>query len=272
MKLPRPKILVSTKPTLLLLAAAVLLFAFIYFVDRPRQAALVPPSHKVLPELDPAKIAALEIHVGGGAQVIRAEKTNAGQTNPLWQLTKPDPYPASGELIEELLQELAQWEWQTSIDHPSSWEEYGLGQDPLFTLLLQENGQDQFMEIGHISPVGDKVYLNVRGSDQVLVAGTNVLNWIPTNQLQWRDSTVLDLAGTPFQKLEVRSTNWNFDLEFDATNRLWRMTKPLEARADTPRINEWLGRLQTMRVRRFVLDEAQAVDATGYPARRRRGS
>jgi hypothetical protein len=261
---------VSTKPTLLLLAAAVLLFAFVFFVDRPRQAALVPPNYKVLPALDPAKISAIEIHVGGGAHIIRAEKTNQvntnqAKTNQLWQLTKPNPYPASGELIEELLQELSLWEWQTSIDRPSSWEEYGLGQDPLFALILQESGQDRILEIGHISPVGDKVYLNVRGSDQVLVAGTNVLNWIPTNQLLWRDSTVLDLVDTPFQKLEVRSTNWNFDLDFDPATRLWRMTKPLEARADTPRINQWLGSLQTMRVRQFILDEAQALNVTGVP-------
>ena len=160
----------STKSTGFLLAAAVLLFAFIYFVERPRQAARMPPNHRVLPELDPAKIAAVEIQVGGGARVIRAEKINPGRTNQSWQLTQPDAYPASGELIEELLQELAQWEWQTSIDHPDSWEEYGLGRDPLFTLLLQENGQDRILKIGHISPVGDKVYLNARGSDQVLVA------------------------------------------------------------------------------------------------------
>jgi len=256
---------VSTKSTILLLAAAALLFAFIYFVEQPRQAARIPSNHRVLPELNPAKIAALEIHVGGGAQIIRAEKINLEKTNQPWQLTKPEAYPASGELIEELLQELAQWEWQTSIDRPNSWEEYGLGQDPLFTLLLQENGQDHILEIGHISPLGDKVYLNLRGSGQVLVAGTNVLNWIPTNQLQWRDLTVLDLEGTPFQKLQVRSTNWNFDLEVDPASRLWKMTKPLEARADTPQINQWLGQLQTLRVRRFVPDEAHAVDATGVP-------
>lgn len=256
----------STKSTVLLLAAAALLFAFIYFVERPRQAARIAPNYKVLPGLDPAKIAALEIHVGGGAQTIRAEKINLEKTNQPWQLTKPEAYPASGELIEELLQELAQWDWQTSIDRPNSWEEYGLGRDPLFTLLLQENGQDHILEIGHISPLGDRVYLNVRGSGQVLVAGTNVLNWIPTNQLQWRDLTVLDLDGTPFQKLEVRSTtNWNFDLALDATNHLWKMTKPLEARADTPQINQWLGQLQTLRVRRFIPDEAQAVDASGVP-------
>ena len=255
----------STKSTVLLLAAAALLFAFIYFVERPRQAARIAPNYRVLPGLDPAKIAALEIHVGGGAQIIRAEKNTLEKTNQPWQLTKPEAYPAAGELIEELLQELAQWEWQTSIDHPNSWEEYGLGRDPLFTLLLQENGQDHILEIGHISPLGDKVYLNLRGSDQVLVASREVLSRIPTNQFSWRDSTVLDLDGTAFQKLQVRSTNWNFDLELDATNRLWKMTKPLEARADTPQINQWLGQLQTLHVRQFITDEAQAADASGAP-------
>jgi len=116
----RPETIVNTRPTVFLLAAAAILFAFIYFVERPRQAARIAPSSRVLPELDPAKIAALEVQVGGGARVIRVEKTNSpGKSNPLWQLTKPDAYPAAGALIERLLQELAQWDWQTAIDRPS---------------------------------------------------------------------------------------------------------------------------------------------------------
>ena len=173
----------------------------------------------------------MEVQVGGGARIIRAEKTNQ-----FWQLTKPDSYPASGALIEKLLQELAQWDWQSSIDHPNSWEEYGLVQDQ-FTLLLQENGQERALKIGRLSPVGDKVYLNVRGSDQILSPTPMRSTAIPTNRFQWRDLTVLNLEGADFQKLQVRSTNWNFDLERDASNHLWKMTKPIEARADTPQIN-----------------------------------
>ena len=46
--------------------------------------------------------------------------------------------------------------------------------------------------------MGDQVYLNMRGSDEVLVAKAEALRWIPTNQYQWRDLTVLNLEGTRF--------------------------------------------------------------------------
>jgi len=250
----------STKATGLLLAAAALLFAFIYFVERPAQmAARMTAGHRVFPELDPAKIAALEVQAGGGAPVIRAERTGRR-----WQLAKPDSYPASGALIESFLQELAQWDWQTSIDHPVSWKEYGLVEGQ-FTLRLQEDGQERVLKIGRISPVGDLVYLNERGSDEILVANSGALLGIPTNQFQWRDLTVLNLEGADFQTLQVRSTNWNFELERDATNGLWKMTKPIEARADTPQINEWLGQLQALRVRRFVPEDAPGLRPAGAP-------
>ena len=113
--------------------------------------------------------------------------------------------------------------------------------------------------------MGDKVYLNVRGSAQILVASTGALNWIPTNQLLWRDLTVLNLKGADFQKLQVASAKWSFDLELDASNHLWKMTRPIEARADTPQINEWLGQLQALRARQFVADDAQELDGAGVP-------
>lgn len=237
----------SAKSTGLLLAAAVLLFAFICFVERPlRLAARREQSHRVFPDLDPAKIAAVEVQVGGGAPVIRAEKMGRR-----WQLTQPEAYPASGDWIETLLQELAQWDWQTAIEHPVSWKEYGLVQGRL-TLRLQQDGQERALKIGGITPDGDLVYLNTRGSDEVLVAKAEALRWIPTNQYEWRDLTVLNLEGTDFQRLQVRSTNWNFELERDAARGLWKMTKPIEARADTAQIQQWLGQLQALRVRRFV--------------------
>ena len=82
MKPSRPETIVSTKSTGLLLAAAALLFAFIYFVERPlRLAALIPPNHRVLPGLDPAKIAALEIQVGGGVQHHPRRENQSGKAN-----------------------------------------------------------------------------------------------------------------------------------------------------------------------------------------------
>ena len=114
MNAARLETIVNTKATGLLLAAAALLLAFIYFVERPmRNAARMPPDHRVFPELDPAKIDAVEVQVGGGARLIRA-----GKTNQVWQLTKPGPYPASGALIEKLLQEVGNGIGNRSLTTP----------------------------------------------------------------------------------------------------------------------------------------------------------
>jgi hypothetical protein len=202
----------------------------------------------------------VQIQVGGGVRTIRADKTNQ-----LWQLTQPDPYPASGALIERFLQLLAQWDWQTSIDHPESWDQYGLVSDQFTLLLNQEDGRQRILKIGRLAPAGDQVYLNVRGSAQILVAAPDLLNLLPTNQLQWRDLTVLNLDGVPFLRIMAHSTNSDFVLERPATNGLWKMTKPIEARADTPKINDWLARLQALRVKGFPAEDARGPEASAAP-------
>ena len=169
----------NTKSTGLLLAAAALLFAFIYFVERPLRLAALDSAQATgccrnwtRPKLPPWRF-----RLGAARAVIRAEKTNQ-----LWQLTKPDAYPASGDLIADFLQELAQWDWQTSIEHPSSWEEYGLVQDQ-FTLLLQEDGQERTLKIGRISPGGRQgLFECARQRSDSASPSTNALRWIPTNQ------------------------------------------------------------------------------------------
>lgn len=256
----------NTKPTALILAAAAALLAFILLVEQPiRRAALIPPNRRVLPNLDPARITAVEVQAPGG--VIRAE-----QTNHLWRLAKPVSYPADTARIGRLLQELAQWEWQSSIgpdeltNRPNAAEEFGFVA-PQFTLVLQENGRERVLQVGQNTAPGDEVYLNVRGSYLFYVASADLLQWIPTDKDQWRDLTVLDLARTPFQKIEVRSTNSSFDhpltLEFDAASHLWMMTSPLQVRADTPKIAELLAQLQALRVRRFVHDDPAELDLSG---------
>jgi hypothetical protein len=253
---------VTTKSTALLLAAAAGLFAFVYFVEWPmRQTALTPPNRRILPDLDPAKIIAVEIQAGG--RVVRIE-----QTNHAWQLTAPIEYPANAALVGRFLQGLAQWEWETFLgpdeltNRPNAMEEFGFD-PPQFTLLLREEGRERVLNIGHVSAVGDQVYLNFSGSTVIYIAA-DLLRGMTTNPDQWRDLKVLDLAATPFQRLEVHPTNPpSFDLKLDPATRLWSMTSPLQRRADTPKIVELLSRLQELTVSNFVPDGSAELALSG---------
>ena len=226
-----------------------------------RRAALAPPDRRILPDLDPAKILAVEIQSGG--RIVRIE-----QTNHSWQLTTPIAYPANAALVGRFLQGLAHWDWQSFLgpdeltNRPNAMEEFGFD-PPQFTLLLREEGRERVLNIGQVSAVGDQVYLNFSGSTVIYIA-SDLLRGMTTNPDQWRDLKALDLAGASFQRLEVRSTNPpSFDLRLDPATHLWGMTSPLERRADTPKIVELLSRLQELTVSNFVPDGAPELAASG---------
>jgi hypothetical protein len=239
----------STKSTALLVALAALLFAFIYFVERPAQvAANIPADQSVLPGINPEKVTSIEFQIDGGARMIRLEKSND-----LWQVTAPVPYPASARHVANFLQQLAQWQWDSVIENPSSWEEFGLVQDQ-FTISVNQGDGVHTLKVGNLSPVGDKVYLSLLGSHQIFVAGTNVLGLISKDDFAWRDLTLMNLNLTPFQRLKVTYTNGDFmKLQLDPVTLLWKMTAPSGgARADSAKINDLLTRLQCTPIRAFA--------------------
>jgi hypothetical protein len=249
------------KPTWILLAAAAVLFAFIWLVERPiRQERLRQASRIILPGFDPASVNSVEI-MPRGANEIRAGQMD--RTNDLWQMTQPLSYPAQGAPIRTLLDALARLEWQDRIsagelkDQPDAQEKFGFTQ-PQFEVSLQGSGAPRKILIGQSSALGDQVFLEVVGSPDIYLVSAAWLQLIPTDKDQWRDPSLFNLARLPYQSIQVRSPARAFDLERDATNHLWLMKKPVTARADSARINELLQRLQGLRVRQFVSDDPRA--------------
>ncbi len=249
------------KSTGILLAAAAVLFAFIWLVDRPiRQQRLRQASRIILPGFDPASVNSVAIKPRG-ANEIHAGRMD--QPNDLWRMTQPISYPAQGAPILALLDTLARLEWQERIsagelkDQPDAQEKFGFTQ-PQFEVSLQGSGAPHQILIGQSSALGDQVFLEVVGNPDIYLVSAAWLPLIPLDKDQWRDLSLLNPARLPYQSIQVRSPGRGFELERDPTNRLWLMKKPVTARADTARINELLQRLQGLRVRQFVSDDPRA--------------
>src|SRR5271157_608017 len=249
------------KPTWILLAAAAVLFAFIWLVERPiRQERLRQASRIILPGFDPASVNSVEIKPRG-ANEIHAGRMD--RTNDLWQMTQPISYPAQGAPIMALLDALAGLEWQERIaagelkDQPDAQQKFGFTQ-PQFEVSLQGSGAPRQILIGQSSALGDQVFLEVVGNPDIYLVSAAWLPLIPLDKDQWRDLSLLNPARLPYQSIQVRSPGRGFEVERDPTNHLWLMKKPVTARADTARINELLQRLQGLRVRQFVSDDPRA--------------
>jgi hypothetical protein len=249
------------KSTGILLTAAAVLFAFIWLVERPiRQEHLRQASRIVLPGLDPGIVNSVAIKPHNADEIIarRMDGTNAG-----WQLIQPISYPAQNAPIQALLDALTKLEWQDRIsagelkDQPDAQDKFGFTQ-PQFEVALHGTGVSDKILIGQSSALGDQVFLEVVGNPDIYLINTTLLQSIPWDKDQWRNTALLDPARLQYQSIQVRSPGRGFELERDPTNHLWIMKQPVTARADNDRINELIGRLQGLRVQQFVSDDSRA--------------
>ncbi len=118
--------------------------------------------------------------------------------------------------------------------------------------------------IGAPTTPGDQVYLEVVGTEGAFVVDADLLKSIPRSANDWRDTAILktDLSGV--DQIAVTNAGNAFLLRRDPTNHLWRLMWPLPlARADNARIEQSLHQLEALRVRQFVSDTPNDLEAFG---------
>ncbi len=249
----------NPKNTLLLLALAGGLFAFIFFFER-NQKAPAPVVLKVLPGLRPSAIHSIRVlQSHSKAEEIRVERTDDGR----WRMTKPLVYPAETVAVNRLLLELMQLKPQL---HLSSGDlrgrhidqEYGFD-SPSFRIIFDDDRP--ILNLGRMTAPGDQIYaqvLGLEGADGVDLVAGKLLTYVPREANDWRDSQFVDLKGLNFDRLSVAGPAGKFELQREATNRLWRISKPDVARADNLKIAGLLTNLQMLGIAHFQTDAPNA--------------
>ena len=199
-----------------------------------------------------------------GQLEIRAERTNA-----LWRLVKPVSYPAQAASVEALINALEKLAPAYTISgaevrqRKNADKEFGF--DARTTLALMIGEESRQLRIGSLTAPGDQLYVQVVGSDGVFVVDAQLLKLLPAKMDDWRDTGLVDLRGVIFDHIVVSNATAVIELQRDATNLLWRLTRPMQARADNFRLAEAIQKLHGTRVKNFVTDDTKgAGDNFGF--------
>lgn len=248
------------KTTAIWFVLAATLAAGIWFVNRFVQTG-APRPNQVFAGLRAGQVTGLQI-IPAGAREISVVRTN--QT---WLLDEPLVYPAQASAIEGLLNALANLTPVVSISaaemsgKKNADAEFGFD-NPQFTLDLTAGEQIWHVRVGNKTAPGDGVYVRVVGAPGVFVTDPDWLQFLPHNAADWRDTTLVDLPD-PVDWIVITNGARVIELQRGATNRLWRMVRPLQTRANSLRIVTALQQLRTARVSQFVNDDPKA-DLTAY--------
>ncbi|HTV76466.1 MAG TPA: DUF4340 domain-containing protein [Candidatus Baltobacteraceae bacterium] len=246
----------NSKTTGIWFALAAALFAFI-FIFQHYFGAPANAVNAILPGLQPSSVTSIQVFPAGALE-IRADFTNDS-----WMLTQPVSYPAQPAAIESLLAALQKLAPATRISagelsgNKNSEAEFGFD-SPQSTLIINVGDQSWQLKVGNKTAPGDQVYLRVVGVDSAFVADAGWLKLLPHSANDWRSTALVDADVNEFDSIVLTNGAKVIELRRDPTNRLWRMIRPLQARADTARITEALQRLQTAHVTQFVTDDPKA--------------
>ena len=243
----------NSKTTRIWFAIAAALFALVFFFQRHWNAP-TGISAKILANFQPSAVTSVQV-IPAGALEIRADRTNGD-----WFLSKPMVYPAQVAAIETLLDALQKLSPATRIgadelrEHHSADTEFGF-EPPQISLVIEAADQRWQLLIGNKTAPGDQVFLRVVGVDGAFVADAGWLKFIPRVANDWRDTSLVNASENNFDAIVLTNGAKVIELHRDATNHLWRMTRPLQARADGEFIIGTLQQLQTARVTQFITDE-----------------
>lgn len=257
----------NSKATWILLLAAGVLFAFIFFVERPfREARQMQANTVLLPGLNSTNVVALHIRPAGRHE-IHVEKINGE-----WRLVKPIDYLANREFVDALLNHLSELQWHTHIsadelkDRSDVQEEFGMN-DPQFALKIRTTDSEYNLLVGTKSVVGNEVFVQFVGGSGLYLVDTTWMNFLPRRYEDWKDPSVLPVSILEADAIEVKAGTRGFKLDLNITNRNWRLARPIEARANSEKIVSLMTNLTEARIAAYVSEENNLdIEVFGLPA------
>ena len=246
----------NSKSTWVWLGIAATLFAVIVTVEKfgPKPP---PGPMPLLPGFQAGLVTSVQLGLSDQAEI------QAVRTNGTWQLIKPIAYPAQVASIETLLVVLQQLAPAMVIpgsevrQRKDADQEFGFAK-PQAALTLKTRDTLTPILIGSRTAPGDQVYVHIAGLEGVYLVDATLLKLLPRNVDDWRDTALADLQRMLFDRINISNTVASLEVQRDSSNHLWRLTRPMAARADNQRINLGLQKLNATRVTKFVTDDPKA--------------
>jgi Domain of unknown function (DUF4340) len=246
----------NSKSTWVWITIAAVLFVAILGVEKfGRNPASGPVP--LLPEFQAAQVTSVQLGLADQPE-LRVERTNF-----TWQLTKPVSYPAQSANIDTLLHVLQRLAPAGVIPgsevrlRKNKDQEFGFA-TPQATLTIQGKKDHKQILIGSRTAPGDQIYVQVVGVEDVYLVDAELLKLLPRQADDWRDTALADLSQILFDRLVVSNTMATLELQRDASNHIWRLTRPTAARADNQRLGLSLQSLNVARVTRFLTNNSPA--------------
>jgi hypothetical protein len=252
----------NTRTTLLLALVAGGSFAYLWFVDRHQESTrdAVESSSKVV-TLERDQVSQLTIRNGNSLIVLEKK-------DEVWQMEQPLQDRADPSAIDRLLGLLDGLRHDAKIELPpgkeqDSLKEFGLVDSETSLKWKTTAGKETELLLGKDSAVAGKFYIRRKGQNAAFVVRNDLRNRLTAGPDEFRDHRLSTLQVSSVQKFTIRNGESEVELERHASD--WDIVKPLRARADTARTNDFLATLLGAQISQFFPDAPSPEQGLSEP-------
>ncbi|MBI4023504.1 MAG: DUF4340 domain-containing protein [Verrucomicrobia bacterium] len=141
-----------------------------------------------------------------------------------------------------------------------SLSDYGLDKPRLIATFKTSKGA-KTLNAGNEAKQGNRLYAQVSGDPNVHLVDKDVATRLGKKLDDYRERSLFDFTASQIHRFEIK--NGPKLLEFSKTNNLWRVIQPLNARADTTKVDDFLKQISGLRAEDFLSDDPAAAREYG---------
>jgi hypothetical protein len=255
----------NPRTTGILFLVALALGAFVWFYEiegeEARQEAKAAEK-RLFPGIESADVDEIALTTRDGTTV-RLRRGDDG-----WSLVEPLAFPADAFATDGIASNLADLSSVAVLENPQPLEEYGLA-DGARVVRFHAGGEEHVLRLGNKTPVGGNSYAQVDGRDDVVTIPTFKATSFDKTLTDLRERRIMALDTAAVQSVEVHWPDGAATLERVAApegeggeggdaaeepSQTWRLTAPIEGRADDEVVDRLVSDLSFLRATGFVDD------------------
>ena len=188
-------------------------------------------------------------------QTLAAERADGG-----WQMTRPAPLAADGELIGEFLDKLAAQKVREFVaDGPASPATYGLDRPTKVTIFTgrDKDRVGRTLLLGREDPAKKGVYAMRPGEPSVMLVADELVKQVPRNVAVLRNKVLVSVDREKVAKLELESPKGPVTAAREKDQ--WALVAPQPLPADQVEVGAILAKLRDLRAQGFLSDDAGGI-------------
>lgn len=243
-----------SKVTVVLLFLNVVLFAFIYYYEKPMldERKNLEARRRVLgPEAASIDSLARTTRDGSSLRLMKRGES--------WWLTQPYEWPADPNALHRIVNELQFLEHETSFavadlaKSAQTLADYGLEQ-PAITLAFTSAGQTYTLKIGDDTKIGNRLYVLSPDGTRIHVVGRSLADNVGLPLADLRSPSIFSIPVFEVRSLNVQAaapSNLKVRLRRDAASR-WSFESPINARASKTTVEVTINALNSLNAKDFL--------------------